>query len=412
MGEKIERGLKVSEIISRKINGNITTEEEAFLQEWINESPGNLNIYNSFFDKKELVRRQKELNKIDINKAWNTVIRNINSQSNKKRIRILQSISKYAAIIILAISISLGIILISNNIKPDTEKRFVNRTDSIMPGSSQAFLHVSDGNVIALDEKDTLIIENGIRIQNSQKRLSFASEGIKDNPKKEKKVINYRLETPVGGEYQVVLSDGSRVWLNAVSELSYPSDFIGDNRVVKLKGEAYFEIQPNEKKAFIVITNKMDVKVTGTAFNVSAYEDDKDTHTTLVEGTVDVNVKRENGNIQEYRMNPGMQVLVDEKNPLGECNYVDVSKYTAWRNGVFIFEDDPLDEILKKISRWYNVDFVFNDPGLKDISFTADIKRFESFSTLLDLISLGSDVRFDVFDDKTIYVTNSKNKKR
>ncbi|MFT3738579.1 MAG: FecR domain-containing protein [Breznakibacter sp.] len=395
--------LEIARIISKKaVSYEVSVEEELQLNGWLQRSEKNKQLFDTLLKQDDLVARMQLLERVDSGLAWEKVKKRLLARQFPLWRKQVLTFAKYAAVILLALALGFVTYWIWEGKGSGPMQAGCFGTGTIEPGSNKAFLQMSDGRLVALDDRDTLIEGSGIKILNEKKTLSFSSSGqdIASQP-----VLSCRLVTPVGGEYQVVLPDGTKVWLNAASELKYPSAFVGASREVELIGEAFFEVESNEKQPFIVKTARMHVQVTGTAFNVSSYPDDALAHTTLVEGKVNIDVASSNGVVRGYKLLPGMQVLVGDELPEGKSSYVDVAKYTAWRNGMFVFSNDPLDEILKKVSRWYGVEFVFADERLRQVAFTAEVKKFGSFSTLLDLIALGSGIRFTRTGERTISVS-------
>lgn len=193
------------------------------------------------------------------------------------------------------------------------------------------------------------------------------------------------LAVPRGGFYAIVLTDGTRVKVNAASQLTYPVVFSGGERVVHLQGEAYFEVASDTRHPFRVVCGNHEVVVTGTKFNVSAYADEM--CATLAEGAVTVH----NGRMRQF-LNPGEQALVSDEEI--QVRAVDVSAYTAWTGGVFVFDDTSLGEILETLGRWYDVKFEFSDPQLKELTFTFSAPRDENLMFMVKLLEGVSPVRF------------------
>ena len=206
-----------------------------------------------------------------------------------------------------------------------------------------------------------------------------AIEGVREN----------RLEVPVGGEYRLTLSDGTRVWLNAASSLTYPEIFQDRERVVELTGEAFFEVKPDTALPFIVKTQGMRVKVLGTTFNVKAYPDELKLYTTLVEGKVEVFSDYLHRGVMLY---PGEQAVSDSSEI--QKRQVNVQPYISWKEGKFVFINAPLGEICKQIARWYDVEIQFADNEIGKVCFTGAILKFRPLEDLLDMIEVTSRVQY------------------
>lgn len=216
-----------------------------------------------------------------------------------------------------------------------------------VPGSNKAQLTLSDGSVVTLDSTGNQVIRQGdVQVQQHNGQLLYP---ITAGPSS---IVSYNLlAVPRGGQFNVVLPDGSRVWLNAASSLRYPTAFPADNRTVEIKGQAYFEIKPVPGQPFIVKVNNMEVQVLGTSFDVMAYADEPVTRTTLMEGAV----KIRSGDHQSL-LRPGQAAAVDNTNGSLSVQPADLREATAWRSGFFNFENASLGSILRQLSRWYDVE--------------------------------------------------------
>ena len=201
----------------------------------------------------------------------------------------------------------------------------------------------------------------------------------------------HTLRIPKGGEYKIVLDDGTEIWLNSASELKYPAHFVGNERRVQLTGEAYFQVARNEAAPFIVETRDMDVKVLGTSFNVSVYEDEESCHATLVEGRVEVNDKV---NGEKVVLTPGKQALLRG----GEMTVREVNTklYTLWRLDRFTFASEDMEGGIRKLSRWYNVDFFFANSSMKQKRFTGSLPKYADISQVLKMIEMTTDIKFEI----------------
>ena len=199
------------------------------------------------------------------------------------------------------------------------------------------------------------------------------------------------LKIPVGGFYKLVLSDGTKVWLNADSELKYPVRFVGGKREVYLKGEGYFQVSKDSCRQFIVHLQNSEITVLGTAFNVSAYEDEAHVYTTLEEGRV-VFYSRQNK--QRILLKPGMQSDMEVATGKTVVSEVDPSLYSAWIEGRFVFQSLDLESILRQLQRWYDFELFYADPDVKEMHFTIDILKYEEISKVLNLMERVNKVKF------------------
>lgn len=268
--------------------------------------------------------------------------------------------------------------------------------EAIQPGQSRAVVTLADGQQIVLEQVNRKIAESdGTVLHSDSGTLVYTANAEKTVAK----VMYNKVSIPRGGEYRLELADGTKVWLNAATELRFPVNFTGDMREVYLKGEAYFQVKRDEKHPFIVHTSMGAVEVLGTSFNVRDYEDEREVVTTLETGKV----MYVSGNTREkVTLNPGYQVLEKESSPV-EVRKVDPEQYTGWREGKYVFEDVTLEDIMRTLCRWYDIDVVYADPTVKKFHFTGDLERYESISVFLSFIETGGDVKFKT-EGKTIII--------
>jgi transmembrane sensor len=264
----------------------------------------------------------------------------------------------------------------------------------ILPGTDKAVLTMADGSAILLDSA-----QNGLLAQpgntNIQKRGTVLIY-VPSAAASENSGIAYNtLSTPRGGQYKVVLSDGTSVWLNAASSLRFPTAFIGDAREVELTGEAYFEVAKNKDMPFHVKVNGVQVNVIGTHFNINAYSEEAAIKTSLLEGSVQVT----NGSFSN-RLKPGEQAIVSNRNEAIDVRTADMDAVMAWKNGLFVFEGADIEMIMRQISRWYDVDVVFTGetPARE---FEGKISRNAPLSNVLKILELSS-INFSVEGKKII----------
>lgn len=380
--------IKISNLIYKEKTNLLTDSEADSLLAWKIESDENRDLYIKIHDELKLDAKRAEYDDIDIAQAWNKIEAQIKTE--KKTRKLFIEFIRYAAVLILPLAI--GSYLIYNAVDSiETYEEFM--VDHIEPGTQKASLILGNGKVIDLEEKKDAVIQtkDGQTLTNKNSKLSYNKEQLVDA-----EIKWHRLVVPRGGEYQLQLSDGTRVWLNSDSELKYTDKFVGKERIVYLKGEAYFDVTEDKEHPFIVKTNSMDVKVYGTEFNVMVYEEDELSQATLVEGSVGVDLKNETGVTDELMLKPDMQVNYKKGKAGGELREVETSLYTGWKDGLFQFNNEDLGSILKKLSRWYDIKVFFQNPSIQNIKFTGEMKRFDDFSTILNLLELGSGVEFDI----------------
>ncbi|WP_126243849.1 FecR family protein [Chitinophaga rhizosphaerae] len=266
----------------------------------------------------------------------------------------------------------------------------------IVPGSNKAVLILGDGSEIALGDAGSgqIARQGGALVQKTADgQIIYSGDGeVPAEP------VFHTIAIPRGGQYDLTLPDGTRIWLNAASRLRFPAVFDGPERTVELDGEAYFEVARNERQPFRVKARGLEVDVLGTHFNVMAYADEPAIQTTLLEGKV-----RLSGGGAAVVLKPGQQGRFTEGQRI-QVRSADLEQAMAWKNGMFVFNDEPLPSIMRKISRWYDVDVRFRDPGTT-ISFAGSISRFKNVQDVLHMLSLTGTVQFRV-EGNTIQVMN------
>jgi transmembrane sensor len=274
---------------------------------------------------------------------------------------------------------------------PPKNRSFVavaNKNNSILPGSNKAFLQTSNGKIIDLSNagNGTLAVQSGAKINKNKSGLIVYQHTTTKTLAKDE--VN-QVITPRGGQYQIVLSDGTRVWLNSATTLKYPPVFSGKERKVVLTGEAYFEVAKNKAMPFKVSANGMDVQVLGTHFNVSGYREDNNVRTTLLEGSV----KLSNRSGELAMLKPGQQGTLINNDAKFSIKNTDVENAVAWKNGFIAFDHENIQTIMKEISRWYDVDVIFQGNVTGKI-FGGTVSRFKDVDEVLKTLELTGSIHF------------------
>lgn len=370
-------------LIIKKINNNLTKEESNLFDSWLNESTKHLAYFNLV--KSNFNAEVKDINK---KKAW----RNIQNSIPKRKSK-LKSISRFmAAAVIIGCLFTTYYFSNQKYSKSILEESF--QITEIAIGSDKATLTLENGSNVLLNEENTYrsnkVTSNGKSLVYNESKLT-----------KEKLSYNY-LTIPRGGQFFVQLSDGTKVWLNSESKLKYPVNFIkGDPREIELVyGEAYLEVSKSEKHngdAFVLKTNEQSIKVLGTMFNVKAYKDDTDILTTLVEGSVSVS-----NNINKNMLKPGEQSRLSQAKNEFEITTVDVNDIISWREGEFSFTNRPLQDIMKVLSRWYDIDIIIVNEDLKSIRFTGLLSKQQHIENILEIIKNTNNLNYKIYENKII----------
>jgi ferric-dicitrate binding protein FerR (iron transport regulator) len=253
-------------------------------------------------------------------------------------------------------------------------------------------LTLADGSTIVLNDEQNgeLASQGNTKVLKLNGRITYQPSDVGSG-----KILYNTITTPRGGQYQVVLADGSSVWLNAESSLRFPTDFVGKERRVEISGEAYFEVAKNKAMPFVVSVNGAEVQVLGTHFNVQAYDDEAALQTTLLEGAV----KFVAGN-SAVTLKPGQQSQLDKNGDVTVSNEIDTDKIVAWKNGYFLFNGEGLSAITKQLARWYDVEVTgANKIGDK---FYAEIPRATKLSDVLHALELTGKVHFTIEGRKVV----------
>lgn len=297
----------------------------------------------------------------------------------------------------LLVILSIGLYFYSNRTFDDqktiAKSEIIQQKVIIQPGGDKAVLTLSDGSKIILEDakKGLLANQAGVSIQKTadgELLYSFAKNMRRIPEANPSEVIYNKIETPFGGKYQINLPDGSKVWLNSASSLRFPAFFSGNTREVELNGEAFFDVAKNPDMPFKVITKDQIVEVLGTQFNINSYADEESFKTTLIEGSVKVIYKD-----RVILLNPGQQFQPSLKS--SKVIEADTEEVTAWKDGYFLFKDEDIQSIMRKISRWYNVDVSYSGE-IPDVGFGGNISRSKGIDEVLNVLQLTDAVHFKV----------------
>ncbi|WP_052670648.1 FecR family protein [Draconibacterium sediminis] len=364
-------------LIAKYSQENISEEEYHILKAWMEEHADNKKVFSEYLIFLKNAQRVRFSAKVDEHLAWKV----IHSKLEKRKTFSFRPYFKYAAVLLVLVSLTISYQLLQ---KPEENNNLVSEAQVIKPGEPKAKLVLSDGRSVDLEgmNDSTLLLGNGLNIQIKNKTIDYSKAGLNSE-------LMNTIHIPKGGEYNLVLSDGTRIWLNSDSELSFPAKFNGEKRKIYLKGEAYLEVAKNKNFPFVVGVKGVQVEVLGTSFNVKAYEN---VETTLVEGKVNILTNASTGVI----LQPGDQGIVDANDNSVEVKQVDTRIYTSWVNGMFSFRSMTLEEIMKTFERWYNVSVSYEEEELKQRHFSGNLKRYEEINPHLDLIGLTTDVDFKI----------------
>jgi ferric-dicitrate binding protein FerR (iron transport regulator) len=390
--KQIEPHFEISQLIVKFLEGKLTSDESEKLNRWIGESDLHRQLWEQLTDADYLEANLKKLKSRDLDQAWvNLQFKIKNGQSAGPRRR--RQVLRYAAAVIGITLIGLaGKYFFGNGFFPEKEDKEEATIAEILPQGKIAELVLGNGTVVHLDGNTNapIIEEDGTKVFSDQNGVHYSSNNTAD-----RKEIYNTLIVPRSGEYRVVLSDGTMVWLNAASSLKYPTKFGSSQRKVILSGEGYFEVTKDAKRPFIVKTENTQVEVLGTKFNVSAYTEDSKNKISLAEGKVVVQQLKEGEN-ERVVLTPGYGAVVEKDKSGIQTTHVNIEAELAWKDAMFIFEDEALGSIMKKLSRWYDVNVSF-EPGVDTMfHFTGHIEKYENLAKTLHLLELTRKVSFDI----------------
>ena len=351
-----------------------TDEEREEVERWLAEDEGNREYYRKAKRYFETYYTGEETRVVDSKGAWDEFV--VYADKSRKT-HIWRMIVKYAAILLLPLCVGLGYWFLGNDTPQTT---FVSGGISIEPGTTKAVLVFNSGQQVRLT--DSIAFEQAI-------------EKFKPSGQVEQAIEYNKIIVPRGGEYNLVLADGTSVMINSDSKLSVPDRFEGKERRVRLEGEALFHVAQDVEHPFIVETDGGDVTVLGTVFNVNAYSGEDYVQTTLVEGRVAFQGK---GMTDARTIAPGEQITYDVQTNSVNVEKVDTRVYTAWTEGKWIIEGECLEEIMKQLARWYDVTVFYQNAEAKDLVFTGDLEKYSNCNVILDIISMTTNVEFELKD--------------
>ena len=361
-------------LLMRYVLGEMNDDEKVLVREWIAADEKHAEYYKDF---------QMFHLKMEWGMRANAVVHDSlvrwRVKARQRRLRVL-----YWSVACLIVLFSVGGILW---MLPEDEPVYV--TEKIEPGKSKAVLYMASGDVVNVDGQTGVMKEkDGTRIEiDGKEGIAYRVTG----GQQQEETLSNRIVIPRGGEFKLILADGTAVWLNSDSELSYPTAFAGQKREVFLRGEAYFDVKPDSLHPFIVHVDEVRIQVLGTQFNINTYAEGS-IKTVLVEGSVDLrnrageHVVLTPNRMADYRTVEGRFELTD----------VDVQPHVAWREGNFIFQSESLESIMNKLSVWYDLNVFYANEGLRDIRLSGNLERFSDVGKLFSKFEQISEARFKI----------------
>jgi transmembrane sensor len=367
------------ELFNRLLAGNLTEKEADELIQWLGENEQDPLSIELILNQLKTTGRREDVDPEIVSKleARLPLIFNEAKRRQVPVIPIRKRWLPYVAAAILLAGIFTTIMLIDNNASTISNGNFSHIKEEILPGKEGAVLTLEDGSKLVLDSMGNGIVttQNGTTIELRNGQLVYNSSKKITNDE-----VGYNtMSTPKGRQFQLVLPDGSQVWLNAASSIRYPTVFTGKERKVEITGEAYFEVAHNRSSPFKVkINENTEIEVLGTHFNINSYSNEESINTTLLEGSVKVNDR--SGSIV---LRPGQQAKVSGNEKTKILSEVDVEKVMAWKNGVFNFEDATLQEVMRQLERWYDIEVVY-EKNIPKLEFFGKMGKDLSLASVLN----------------------------
>ncbi|WP_073085187.1 FecR family protein [Chitinophaga jiangningensis] len=390
MSIREEQAMDLARIAAKIREGRPTTPEEQELwHRWLGESASNQQLMEQLQNTNWLAAQLRQFDEVDTAAATTAIFTKLGIKEKQPRIRMSYIWRAAAAVLLLLCATMIVHYRTANHpVKPIT---------AVSTGNGRATLTLADGDRVELDAAMDGAITNqeGAVVTKSGKTLDYSSTAAS-------KAVMNELSTPGGSQFELRLPDGTKVWLNSASSLVFPTAFTGYERVVKLRGEAYFEVAQDARHPFKVFVNQTMIEVLGTGFNVNAYTDEANILTTLASGKVRVTAGKAN-----VTLAPGQQAVTDMANENIYVRPADIRKATAWKNGMFEFTDTDLPTILREIARWYNVRIVYQTTAVNS-RYGGGIGRNQQLADVLAMLEASGPNRFRIAGDTVFVLSTSQ----
>ncbi len=387
-----KRHFRIAELLAAFFTGSQTAQDEEEIEEWQKEKESNKALMHRLLGECGDAENLRSIKKFPVAEGWEKIEGRLVKNRN---ILLRRPLLKYAAV---------GLILLSGGIfywrnSTRVYDNIVASVPQIASGTVGARLTLGSGQIIDIGKNQKLHLEevDGTRIVTDSVGIDYSASETSG----EVSVWN-SIQTLTGMEYTLTLSDETKVYLNAETKLEFPVSFKDKYRIVKLDGEAYFEVSKDSAHPFIVETNSLKVKVLGTSFNLRSYDDDKEVFTTLVEGKVEVSDEH-----SAQIITPGEQVVYNKEDGEMEVRKVDVSLYTAWQSGKFVFKNERLEDIMKYLSKWYEFEYRFKDEEAKELLIGASIDRYEDMISIVNVLKITGLMNI-IQVDNIFYISSKK----
>ena len=386
----MKEAFEIARIIQKSLKGKLSESEEKLLSDWRKVSEENEHAFQRMISEDFYTVGMEKLETYDYRVAYGRFLQKKYQQRRKRRFLI--NMARVAAV---ALPFVIALVLYVGLNREEEQMVRPSLASNILPGTSKAVLTLANGQMIPLGKEatDSTIITDGTQISASGSGITYADGGESEA------VVYNKLDIPRGGEFCLTLSDGTRVWLNSETSIQYPVVFGTKERRVFIQGEAYFEVAKDAKKPFTVQFMSSSVTVLGTSFNIRAYPEEKQSQTTLAEGSVRIYSPG-----SSMLLKPGEQAEVKALSGEMVKKEVEVKTFTSWKDGRFVFEQEPLENIMRTLERWYDIRVIFRDEGAKRISLSGNLKRYGDFSQVMNMLQMTGDVRFELHGND-VYIT-------
>lgn len=378
--DQLDASRRVAYLVTGFIRNDLTETERHELNDWVEASDENQILFGKLTDKNNILEARQWFDELDKELALKKFRQSI-SERKKFSIRQLHPAWIAAASLVIIIGVMVFRFSASYNGKEHAQI-YKDSILQILPGSKRAMLVTGDGKILDLSKPENAMIQINDKSQasNIHSVLSYNLGNAS--------AVTHTLRTPRGGEYQLKLPDGTLVWLNAESSLTYPTAFVKGGRKVQLQGEAYFEVAHVPNSSFEVVCDNTSVKVLGTHFNINAYPSSMK-NISLLQGSIVVNNSR-----QSIKMKAGQQALIRDKGKIDVFENGNIKTTIAWTKGKFSFDETPLQDVMVQLGRWYDVEVEYK--GNTEQEFTGDIFRNSSITEVLRMLQLSTGEHFDI----------------
>lgn len=381
----------IEQLIDRYLEGKCTREEKALIERFYMEEALNRKLPQGNQD--PLLAKEA---------MWKAVSNHVQQNpgpTQNNSWKFYTKIISAAAAILMVVGLSV-IFYPQMNIPKTSESPVQPQIATINPGGNKAVLTLGNGEQIVLNEASNGVLANQSGVIVKKVKNGQLIYSIDQNPILSDGLSFHTITTPKGGQYQVILPDGTAIWLNAATTIRFPARFTGNERLVSLTGEAYFEVAKNKRMPFKVSTDQQVIEVLGTHFNINSYTDESNIKTTLLEGSVKViaKVKSPAATSRMVVLKPGQQTVVGADFKVRKA---DLEEVMAWKDNRFAFNSLPLEDIMRQLSRWYDVEVVYKG-DISAKTFTGSISRYANVSQVLNMLELTTRVHFKIEERRII----------